>query len=264
MFVPVSFLLSALYVFLMTYFVSSAWYFIILWVVTGIIIFYLLTIIFLILIIEIIFPRLSYDSKIKYMYIREMGWWITTFLLIARVKIVGKENLPKDGKLTVYGNHKSKLDPLYISQAISRPHGYAAKSELSKFIIVRTLLESMNSFYVYREDNRKTLRELMKGIDRAKEGHCFLIFPEGGTMYREHEDIREVRSGAYKLAQKAKTDIMPVTMLGTNQWAKRKFYLWPIKVKIILHPVIKYEDYQDLTTNEIADKVTAIINSVIE
>lgn len=249
----------------MTYLVSSVWYLIILWIIIGIIIYYIVGVASIVCIIQFIFPRLSHSSKVKFLYVREMGWWISTFLLIARVKIIGKENLPLDGKLTVYCNHKSKLDPLYLSQALAkRPHGYAAKSDLGRVIVVNTLLDSLNSFYVYREDNRKTLKELLKGIERAKNGHVFAMFPEGGTMYRDHQDIREVRAGSFKLAQKAETDILPVTMLNTHKWALRKFYLIPFTVKIILHPVIKYEDYKDLDTNEIADKVVEVINSPLK
>ncbi|MGI6770853.1 MAG: lysophospholipid acyltransferase family protein [Acholeplasmataceae bacterium] len=70
--------------------------------------------------------------------------------------------------------------------------------------------------------------------------------------------------GAFKLAQKAGTDIIPFTMLNTNKWAKRKFYLKPITVKIIFHPVIKYEEYKDLTTTEISEKVIEVINSAVD
>jgi len=264
MFILITFLMSVAYVLLMTFLVNSTWYFIILWVVTGIILFYILGVISIIFIIEIILPRLKYTSKAKYRYIKEMGWWLSTFILNVKVKVYGKENLPTGGKVIFYGNHKSKLDPLYFSQAVNRPHGYAAKSELWKFPIVGTLLKSMNSFAVYRDDNRESLRELLKGIERAKEGHSFGIYPEGGTKYRDHEDIREVRAGAFKLAQKAGTDIIPFTMLNTNKWAKRKFYLKPITVKIIFHPVIKYEEYKDLTTTEISEKVIEVINSAVD
>lgn len=264
MFILITFLMSVAYVLLMTFLVNSTWYFIVLWVVTGIILFYILGIASIIFIIEIILPRLKHTSKVKNRYLREMGWWINRFLLNMRVKVIGKENMPKDGKLTMYGNHKSKLDPLYLTEVVKRPHGYAAKSDLERVPIINSLLKSMNSFYVYREDNRASLKELLKGIDRAKDGHVFAIYPEGGTKYRDHEDIREVRAGAFKLAQKAETDIMPFTMLNTNKWAKRKFYLKPITVKIIFHPVIKYEDYKDLTTTEISDKVIEVINSAVD
>lgn len=264
MFILFSLLITALYMYLMIRYVHNEWYFVIIWVITGIIIFYILTVLFIVFIIKIIFPRLKRDSKIKYFSFRIMAWWVSVFILNMHVKVIGKENMPKDGKLTIYANHKSKLDPVYMSYAVTRPHGYAAKSELGVAPVVSTLLNSIYSFYVYRQDNRETLRELLRGIELAKEGHVYAIFPEGGTMYRDHEDIRDVRAGAYKLAQKAETDIMPVTMLGTNKWAKRIFYFRPIRVKIIFHPVIKYEDYKDLSTNEIAEKVTRIINSAIK
>ena len=77
MFTLISFILSLAYILLMTFLVNSTWYFIILWVITGIIIFiYYLSILFLI---EVILPRLSEKSKIKYKYLHEMGWWINTF-----------------------------------------------------------------------------------------------------------------------------------------------------------------------------------------
>lgn len=260
----ISLLLTLSYLFLMTYFVSTAWYLIILWVVTALIIFYLLSLLLIVFTIGIMLPALKHTSRFKNCLVREMGWWLMVFAFNARIKVLGKENLPKAGKLTIYANHKSKIDPIYLSQAITRPHGYGAKSDLKKVGLIDRLNRGMNSFYVYRDDNRETLKELLKGIERAKDGHTFIIFPEGGTMYRDHQDIREVRPGAFKLAQKAETDILPVTILNSHKWALRKFYLIPFRVTVIIHPVIKYDDYKDLDTNQISEKVINIINSGIK
>lgn len=263
MFTIISLLLTLGYVLLMTFLVSSVWYFILIWVLSGIVVFYLISALQMLFSVSTFVPLLKRESKFKYFYIRSMAWWLLIFAFNCRLEIEGSENVPKDGKLTVYANHKSKIDPIFVTLAMKRPHGYAAKSDLKKFFPVHFLNKGMNAFYIYRKDNRKTLKELIKGIKKASDGHTYVIFPEGGTMYRDHQDITNVRAGAFKLAQKAETDILPITILNSHKWALRKFFLIPIKVKVLIHEPIKYEDIKSLDTNEIADIVIDKINEGI-
>lgn len=263
MFTLISLFLTIIYITLMTVFFNT-WYLVLIWLVSGILVFYLTSILQIVISAYLFLPYGGYDKKIKNTYFRGMAWWLMVFIFNARIKIEGEENIPAEGSVVFYANHKSKIDPVYVYQAIRRPHGYAAKSDLRKIRLMDNINKAMGSFYIYRDDNRKTLKELLQGIKRAKDGHPFVIFPEGGTMYRDHEDIREVRPGSFKISLKGETDIVPITIHGSNQWANRKFYLKPIKVKVQLHPLIRYEDIKELDTNEVANLVIDTINSTIK
>ena len=259
----ISLLLTSLYIFLMTYFVSSVWYFILIWAITGIIVFYLSTGLFFVFFSILIMPLLKDDSKFKYFLLRSFARWLMVFLFWGRVKVIGRENVPADGKLIIYANHKSKFDPGFVTQAIHRPHGYAVKSDLKEYPITKQIVESMRSFYIFREDNRKTLKSLLYGIKMAEQGFAYVIFPEGGTMYRDQDKITEVRPGSFKIAERAQTDILPVSIIGSNFRKRKRCIFKPTLVTVVIHEVIPYEEIKDLTTNEISDKVIEVINSVL-
>lgn len=52
--------------------------------------------------------------------------------IVYRVKIIGKENIPKDGSLIFCGNHRTYLDPPLIVATAGRHMRFMAKEELSK------------------------------------------------------------------------------------------------------------------------------------
>lgn len=257
----ISFLFTVAYIALMTIFVSQIWWLIIIWIITGIIVFYVVTALQVVVAAYTFMPRTKVNSKLKHNFLRSLAWWMMIFLFNTRYEVVGAENVPMVGPLTIYANHKSKIDPVYVYQAIKRPHGYAAKSDLSKIGLFNRIISSMGAFYVYRDDNRATLKELQKGIKLAKEGHAIVIFPEGGTMYRQHQEIKHVRNGSFKISERAQTDILPITIHNSDKFAKRKIYFIPFKVTVEIHPIIKYKDVKDLHTNEVADLVITAINS---
>ena len=52
------------------------------------------------------------------------------FRTVYRLKIIGTENIPKEGALIFCGNHKSYLDPPAISVTNKRKMSFLAKEEL--------------------------------------------------------------------------------------------------------------------------------------
>ena len=51
---------------------------------------------------------------------------------IFRVKVVGKENVPKDGGMILAVNHKSNWDPIFAGAYCPRPLRFMAKSLITK------------------------------------------------------------------------------------------------------------------------------------
>ena len=57
-------------------------------------------------------------------------WYGLQFRLMYKVKIEGKENIPKDSKFIVCGNHLSNLDPFLVCFIMPKPVAFMAKKEL--------------------------------------------------------------------------------------------------------------------------------------
>lgn len=60
--------------------------------------------------------------------------------IVYRFKVVGKENIPKEGPIIICGNHRTFLDPPLIEVTCGRYTRFLAKEELTKnkfFAILR-------------------------------------------------------------------------------------------------------------------------------
>ena len=60
---------------------------------------------------------------------------------IFRVKVVGKENVPKDGGMILAVNHKSNWDPIFAGAYCPRPLRFMAKADLFKNKLFGGLIE---------------------------------------------------------------------------------------------------------------------------
>ena len=72
--------------------------------------------------------------------------------LVYRVKIIGKENIPKEGSLIFCGNHRTYLDPPLIVVTAGRHMRFMAKEELKKNPLFAFLGVIFEGIYVKRNE----------------------------------------------------------------------------------------------------------------
>ena len=184
------------------------------------------------------------------------------FALGMNIEVIGKENIPKEGKLTVYANHKSQTDPVIIMSIFNRGLAFTPKISLYKIPVLSQYMNYIGCLPIDRDDNRRTAKTMIQAIKNVEKGHAMLIFPEAGIKSRETELMIDARGGAYKIGTKAESDFLPISIIGASKLSRRKWWQFS-KVKVFVHPVIKYEEVKELTTIELADKMFDVINSKI-
>lgn len=243
---------------LMSIYVLSGWY-IILWVVLGYFVGVLAVVIAIIFHIYL-WQKLPMMSRFKYYGWQSAANFLSIFIFNLKIRVVGKENIPKDGKLVVYTNHKSYLDPVIAIQAINRPMAFTPKSTLYKIPILKDAMKQMYCMPVYRDDNRKTAKALVQTIKNIEQGFSMVVFPEGGRKNRDQDNVVATRAGAFQIAVKPKATILPMTIIGNSEIQHRAPFR-RTKIDVIIHEPILYEDYQALKTSEIGDMVMDVINS---
>lgn len=132
---------------------------------------------------------------------------IYTILLkiIFRPKVIGKENIPKDGALIFAGNHKHAVDPTMVMMSTKRIVHYMAKEELFRGLH-GILFKNIGLIKVYRgRSNPNAVIEAEKVLNR---GGTIGIFPEG-TRNKGTEELLKFRHGAVAIAKKTGTPILP-------------------------------------------------------
>ena len=68
------------------------------------------------------------------------------YVIVHRIKVVGTENIPKEGALIFCGNHRSFLDPPLIKITAKRETFFLAKASLYKNPLLAFLICSCNCF----------------------------------------------------------------------------------------------------------------------
>ncbi|KAI6121843.1 hypothetical protein F5141DRAFT_1186966 [Pisolithus sp. B1] len=135
------------------------------------------------------------DTKTLHRVIRRLaGWSVWSFF--TEVRVVGAENVPKDGPIIVTATHHNMiLDPAILSSYF--PHrrvlNYWSKASLFTNPVLAYILHSSGNIPVDRKS--KDRQVLFQGtFDTLARGEAVALFPEG-TSYTEPR-IMQVKDGA--------------------------------------------------------------------
>lgn len=94
-----------------------------------------------------------------------------------RIKVTGKQHIPKKGPVIICSNHTSNLDPPVVGITASRTIHFMAKEELFNGKILGGILRRVHAFPVKRGlADRNALRG---GLKILEEGGTLGLFPEG-------------------------------------------------------------------------------------
>ncbi len=150
-------------------------------------------------------------------FFRKVGQEIVRFFvyiyckIVYRVKIIGLDNIPKEGALIFCGNHRSYLDPVMIICYATRDMRFMAKEELKKNPIIAVMAALFDAIYLKRDSKDITpVKEAMKTL---KSNGCIGIFPEGTRNGFEKND-GEIKGGTAHLALKTGAKVVPIGIVG--------------------------------------------------
>lgn len=202
-----------------------------------------------------------YSLEERYAYAK---WVVHQMQHTGRIttKAYGVENLPKKNGYVLYSNHQGKYDALGIVDMHEQPCSIVMDEARSHVMLTAQFLDLLESKRLVLDDMRQGLK-IMKEITREiKEDHKnFLIFPEGGYT-DNHNMVCEFKGGSFKCAQKAKAPIVPVAII--NSWkAFEGRGLGPVETQVHFLPPLYYEEYEHMSTNEIAATVQRRIQQAI-
>lgn len=172
-----------------------------------------------------------------------------------RMKTQGLEQLPKDGRFLLVCNHLHVADPGLLLAAF--PHSqlaFISKQENQNLFVVGKLMHKIQCQLIDRDNDRAALKTILKCIQLLKEDKASVaVFPEGYTS--KDCKLHHFRSGAFKIAQKAKVPIVVCTVKNSRQILPNLFRFRSTTVPVHLVKVITPEQFQGLTTVQISDMV---------
>ncbi|MBQ2937160.1 MAG: 1-acyl-sn-glycerol-3-phosphate acyltransferase [Lachnospiraceae bacterium] len=215
------------------------------------------------------YGKLCYYAKHTDKYSEEVKYKHIQYILKTAVKsgnidlqVYGKENIPEKNGFLIYANHQGLFDIIAIAASCDNPWAAVLKKELYELPLLKQMVDCTKSYPMDREDIRQSM-EVIKAVTwEVKTGRNYLIFPEG-TRSKEGNKMLEFHGGSFKCATKAKCPILPVALIdsykvldqkGSDQTTVQLHYLEPIS----------YEEYQGMSTTELAAMVRSRIEETVK
>ncbi len=134
--------------------------------------------------------------------------------IMTRLKVVGRENIPKEGSLIVVANHISTLDPPLFAYVTQRHMLYMAKSELWNNWFMGKLLDWLGALPINRDKPQLSTVKFMRQI--MKTGWSLGMFIEG-TRCKVPNSIGRPHVGAAYFAKVTNSPILPIGITGTDK-----------------------------------------------
>ena len=189
--------------------------------------------------------------------------WSDFIFFVSRVDVdvEGLQQLPRDGRgYILAANHLSMFDHWAFLSCLPFQFRFAAKSSLFKIPFLGWHLRRSGNLPVYFENPRQTLQGYREVAEKIKTGTSLVIYPEGertfdGIMVR-------FKRGPFLLARTAQAPIIPVTIIGAHKLLKRgSVVIRPGTMGLVFHKPIEYEQYKDLSLEEMAQATKETISS---
>jgi 1-acyl-sn-glycerol-3-phosphate acyltransferase len=132
---------------------------------------------------------------------------------IARIEMVGFDNLPTSQGYVIAANHIGRLDAALAYYALDRPDIIMVVAEkYEKYAIFRWLVKITNGMFIDRYNaDIIAIRETLR---RLRQGQILTITPEGTRS--KTGNLIEAKPGGIYLAWKAGVPILPVAITGTE------------------------------------------------
>ena len=129
-----------------------------------------------------------------------------------RVRVYGRDNVPRTGAVIVACNHRSNLDPPLLGTYTPRQIRYMAKKELFAIPVLGPLIGAVGAYSVDREG--RATAAIKRSVELLRAGECIGIFPEGGRNV--HGD-KEARAGVALLASLGKAPVVPAYIHNSSR-----------------------------------------------
>lgn len=185
-------------------------------------------------------------------------WGCTIFILFPfwRLTIEGRENLPRDKKsYVIVANHLSAGD-IFTLFCMRVQFRWLAKSDVFKVPLIGQAMTWAGYIPVDRGQKSSHERAMRASKEWLEKGVSMLFFPEGTRS--KTGIMAPFKSGAFRLADSSKVDILPVALSGTYKMV-RKFFPYPSKVVIHVFPPMRRSDTEtlDAFTDRVRDTIAA-------
>ncbi|MFZ6052383.1 lysophospholipid acyltransferase family protein [Halocola ammonii] len=195
-----------------------------------------------------------WKPSIGFKFVSDMWSAVIMAVVGIRLKVFGKENVPKTGGKIFVANHESHFDIPVLFASIPEPVYFIAKKELKKVPFMGWYMALLGMIFIDRSNREKAMKSMKKAGKLIKDGRSVISFPEG-TRSKDGV-IKMFKRGSFIIAKESNVPIVPIAVSGTWEvLAPGKSKIRPGKVKVkIGHPILP-QDHPEMSPEQLAAHV---------
>ena len=187
--------------------------------------------------------------------------WLVLMTAGVRLKVSGLDRLDARRPYIFIANHQSHIDiPVLVQSLPGFQLRWIAKKTLGYIPFFGWALLASRHILIDRTDRAAAMASLTKAKKKLAAGISVVIFPEGTRGVRGR--LGHFKRGAFLLAMKSKTPVVPVTISGSWRILGKK--QWRIKsgeIEVFVHEPIAVDRVGGKDSEELTQRVRALIES---
>lgn len=187
--------------------------------------------------------------------------WAYLFFPLAFIRFNVKFEYHPDWKkqYVFCANHFSFLDIPVFYYLLKNNFSFIGKSSIKKIPLIGYMYSKLH-ILVDRENKTSRGQSITKGVKALLGGRSLIIFPEGGIRSKNFPIMeKNLKDGAFQMAIKTKTEIIPISLLNNFRLLDDdKLLLRPGRIDIIFHHPISTQDRE---LQELKDEFYQVVQS---
>lgn len=150
-----------------------------------------------------------------------MGYWVLkavltpVFFLLYRVRVEGRQNVPRHGPAVLAANHRSFCDSFFLPLVLRRRVTFLAKAEYFDSPRTAWFFRAAGQIPIRREGGDAAERALETAREVLAAGQLLAIYPEGTRTMDGF--VHKGRTGVARLSRECGVPVIPVGLEGTDE-----------------------------------------------
>jgi 1-acyl-sn-glycerol-3-phosphate acyltransferase len=180
--------------------------------------------------------------------------WLILETCGVKVEVEGRERLAAGRTYVLASNHQSLFDTPILFAYLPLSFRILYKTSLNRIPFLGWHLFLSGHVGVERESPTKSIESLDHAAERIRSGTSVAVFPEGTRSY--DGVMRAFRKGSFRLALKAATPVVPVTISGSHLVMKRgRVTVYPRKVRLTIGEPISVDGMTESDAADLSERV---------